>query len=308
MQRSSCESSGLSLSYLEWPAVSGAADVGDLIVLVHGFLDLGHSMVGVVEALREQRVGARVVAPDWRGHGESGWVGPGGYYHFVDYVADLSVLVDHLAPDAPSPGHHVFVVGHSMGGTASSYFAGTFPERLSGLVNIEGLGPPADTASNAAERTRSWAVAWRQAAARRFKRASLTLQEAGQRLRRMSPGLTEEAALELAGHATRDDGNGARQWKFDPLHQTPGAIPFNVEQASAYWRNVTVPVLFVEGSDSPFRELPDLPQRRACFARRQLRLIDGAGHMVHHDRPAELARLIAGFTVAVRSGQFAPDP
>jgi pimeloyl-ACP methyl ester carboxylesterase len=72
--------------------------------------------------------------------------------------------------------------------------------------------------------------------------------------------------------------------------------------------HVTVPVLLVEATASPWRLLPDLVERRACFSRRWCRLIEGAGHMVHHERPAELAALIAGFTAAVRSGQFVPDP
>ena len=51
-----------------------------------------------------------IVAPDWRGHGETEWVGPGGYYHFNDYVRDLhqiaaTVRRDKLVVQALHGGH-----------------------------------------------------------------------------------------------------------------------------------------------------------------------------------------------------------
>jgi len=66
-------------------------------------------MVPLVDALRRTSIGARMIALDWRGHGDSGWIGPGGYYHFVDYVADLAVLMETVVP-ALSPG----ATGHSL--------------------------------------------------------------------------------------------------------------------------------------------------------------------------------------------------
>ncbi len=48
-----------------------------------------------------------MVAPDWRGFGDSEWV-PGGYW-FPDYFADLDGLLDALAPQSRAR-----VIGHSM--------------------------------------------------------------------------------------------------------------------------------------------------------------------------------------------------
>ena len=39
----------------------------------------------------------RVIAPDLRGHGDSDWIGAGGYYHFLDYVADLDQVIARCA-------------------------------------------------------------------------------------------------------------------------------------------------------------------------------------------------------------------
>jgi pimeloyl-ACP methyl ester carboxylesterase len=73
----------------------------------------------------------RVIAPDLRGFGDSDRVRGGGYYHFPDYVADVDALVREPC----------FVVGHSMGGTVATLYAGARPERVKKLAVLEGVGP-----------------------------------------------------------------------------------------------------------------------------------------------------------------------
>jgi pimeloyl-ACP methyl ester carboxylesterase len=87
--------------------------------------------------------GSAMIAPDWRGHGDSAWLGPGASSYFLDYVADLAGLVEALRRGP------AFLVGHSMGGGAASLYAGTFPDAVRGLVIVEGLGPPARTLGDA---------------------------------------------------------------------------------------------------------------------------------------------------------------
>ena len=65
------------------------------MILVHGFLDLAWSWARTVDAGLAE--GLHLVAPDMRGHGDSGRFGAGGYYHFADYIADLHELVGQVA-------------------------------------------------------------------------------------------------------------------------------------------------------------------------------------------------------------------
>ncbi len=65
----------------------------------------------------------------------------------------------------------------------------------------------------------------------------------------------------------------------------------------AIWRQITCPVLWVAGRDSwiirDFATRPgDWEARQACFANLRVEWIENTDHMLHHDQPAEVARII----------------
>ncbi len=91
-----------------------------------------------------------IVAPDCRGHGDSGWVGAGGYYHFPDYVLDLDSVIQALGVQS------IKLIGHSMGGTISLLYTGAFPERVIKLALIEGVGPVGMNFADAPLRMAQW--------------------------------------------------------------------------------------------------------------------------------------------------------
>jgi pimeloyl-ACP methyl ester carboxylesterase len=274
---------GLTCHVLEW---DDAREPEHTLILVHGFLDLAWGWEETVGAgLAEQY---HVVAPDMRGHGDSDRVGPGGYYHFMDYVADLASIVDLLGR------RRVSIVGHSMGGSIASYYAGAFPERVARLALLEGLGPPEDHVPMP-ERTAAWIADWRSTRERE-PRSYATLEEAARRLRAHDTRLSEALSLRLAEKGSELLPDGRRRFKHDPLHVTRGPYPFRVEVAASFWKNVSCPVLLVEGSESPFRErLIDPDSRVKHFATVRRELLDGAGHMLQRHRPHELARLLLDF-------------
>lgn len=289
------EVDGLRLSCLRWPSVDGAADARDVLFLLHGFLDLAWGMAPFVRALREAGVGAQLIAPDWRGHGDSGWIGAGGYYHFPDYIGDLDALTVRYAPP---DGGRLLLFGHSMGGGAGSLFAAAFPERVHAFVNAEGYGPPGGAWHEGAMRLRRFAESLRNLRAKRTDdggRGMASLEEAAGRLKLVNPTLPDEVVAEIVSKATRRSADGTYRWKFDPLHRTPSPYPFNADAAMLIWREITCPTLLIEGADSPMRALPDLQARRDAFVHGTLEVIDGAGHMMHQEKPDALAARVARF-------------
>jgi pimeloyl-ACP methyl ester carboxylesterase len=275
-------STGLRYHLLEW----GDPDVGDTTcVLIHGFLDLAWGWDAVCCSGLADRF--HVVAPDMRGHGDSDRVGPGGYYHFADYVADLAALLDGFA------GRRLVLVGHSMGGAIAFYYAGTYPERVARLALLEGIGPPV-LDRDGPSRMRSWIAGWRDALDRE-PHLYPDVAAAAARLRQHDSLLGEELALELADRGTRAL-PGGHLFKHDPLHLTRGPYPFDVAVAAEFWRAIECPVLAVEASESSFR-LPggELEERLACFKDVRRETLPGAGHMMQRHQPAALATLLGDF-------------
>jgi len=260
-------------------------------VLVHGFLDLAYGWHEVGDRLAQR---AHVIAPDLRGHGDSDWIGPGGYYHFLDYVVDLDEVIERTARK------RLVLVGHSMGGSVASYWAGTRPQRPSALALLEGLGPPDQSEVDLPGRTAQWIGAWRRARSKQKPMASVD--EAAARLRKHDPQLGEALAKKLAAAGTREVGpagdsdprdSGGLTWKHDPLHLTMGPYPFRRDFAAQYWKRVTCPVLVVDGG-ATMLNLPDPERavRRVLFPNHRHVVLPGVGHMMQRHNPDALAQLL----------------
>lgn len=252
-----------------------------VVLLLHGFLEHAHVWQLVGPPLAD--AGYHVYALDWRGHGDSDWVGAGGYYHFADYVADLDGIVRDL-------GGRAALVAHSMGGNAAVLYAGTAPDAVTALVSVEGLGPPDANPADAPARYAQWIADVARAGAR--PRPRFTLAEAETRLRERYPRMSAAALRLLAEHGTRPEGDG-RVWKFDPLHQTRSPQPYYTAQARAFWERVACPVLYVAGEDSWVR-LSDLDERLAAL-RATRTVIRGSAHHPHLEQPAALVDVLAAF-------------
>jgi pimeloyl-ACP methyl ester carboxylesterase len=276
---------GLDHHVLEWPS-TGAEDRGT-VLLVHGYMDAAATWDLVAPGLAA--AGFRVLAPDQRGFGDGPRVPSGGYYHFPDYVPDLADIVDRLVP----PGEPLLLVGHSMGGTIVTMYAGTFPERVSRLVVIEGAGPPDSAHDTAPDRMRRWVEEVR-ALRSRAPRTMASRDEALRRLVGNHPRVAEDVLrLELDALA-RPLAGGGMTWKADPLHATRSPLPFFAASWMAFARRVTCPVLFVSGGPRGWHP-PDEDERVGSFAVLERFEIADAGHMMHWTEPEKLTGLLVRF-------------
>ena len=250
-------------------------------MLVHGFADIAQTWRGVAEHLAPH---GHVIAPDLRGHGDSDWIGAGGYYHFLDYVADLDDVIARLARK------RVVVVGHSMGGSVASYWAGTRPARVAALALLEGLGPPDASEADPPGRMAGWIEAWR--AARGKAKVMPSIDDAVRRLLRHDELLTPDVARELAVAGTRAVDGGV-VWKQDPLHHSIGPYPYRLDMALRFWRRISCPVLMVDGARSKLNlAIAERAERRKAFANHRHVVLADAGHALQRHQPAALAQLI----------------
>jgi pimeloyl-ACP methyl ester carboxylesterase len=257
---------------------------GLTVVLVHGFLDAGATWDMVARPLA--RAGHDVVAPDLRGFGLSDFVGPGGYYHFPDYVSDLAELIDALAP------RRLALVGHSMGGTVAVLYAGAHPGRVERLALLEGLGPMATEPHVAVERMQAWLRTRREVP--RFPKPLTSLQEAIERLALHHPRVPREVIESRAKLLTRADDTGRLVWAYDPLHRTTAPTPFNADAFKEFLRRIDCPTLVVSGGASGWHP-PDEADRVTYMAHVVRFELPHAGHMMHWTEPGALADRLAAF-------------
>ena len=257
-----------------------------LIVFLHGWSDAGSTFQFVVDELKQDWF---VIAPDWRGFGESRANAES--YWFPDYLADLDAILQIYSPDAA-----VRLVGHSMGANVATLYAGVMPERVSALVNVEGFGLPDSDPEDAPGRYREWIEAGRS---RPAVTSYESFEELLPRIMRRSPGLGNERALFVADKWAEAHADGVVRIKADPAHKLPNAVLYRRREAVACWRNVKAPVLVVVGADTDFtgklKSWIDPDAVSDMFGKSESVSIARAGHMVHFDQPAQLAETIERF-------------
>ena len=251
---------GTELVYWTWPGE------GSPTLLLHGIGNYGRYWDLFADA-----VGGRLmlVAPDARGHGESGRPADG--YAPADFAADALAVLDAIG--IPS----AVVVGHSMGGLHSINLAARHPERVRALVIVDASPDPTPAGAERAERLLTGRPA-------RFRDRA----EARAYLERTSPGYAAAVYENRLAFAFREE-KGELVWRSDPAaleRIMRGRTP--TEDRWDALSRIDCPTLVVRGTRSNV-----LSEEVANDMVRSLsdgRLMElEAGHNVPLDRPRELA-------------------
>ncbi|MES2536879.1 MAG: alpha/beta hydrolase [Pseudomonadota bacterium] len=261
------------------------------LFMTHGWMDVSASFQFMVDCLQRDW---HVIAPDWRGYGLTDRVAADTYW-FPDYMGDLDVILDHYSPDEP-----VNLLGHSMGGNVVSVYAGVRPARIKKLINLEGIGMPATRPEDAPGRYVKWLDGLRTPPA---MRPYATQAAVAARLQKNNPRLTDERAAFLSGHWAAQ--NAAGMWEIlgDPAHRLVNPVLYRLEETFACWKAITAPVLWVEAEhienwrwlDASADPGVEIKRRREIMPNPTVVNLKGAGHMVHHDQPEALAKVIEEF-------------
>lgn len=270
-----------------------------LLVLCHGWMDVAASFQFLVDALREER---HIIAPDWRGFGGTPAT-QADHFIFADYLLDLDYLLDHYAGDTP-----VDLVGHSMGGNIVTQYAGVRPQRVRRLVNLEGFGLPATQPGDAPQRLVQW-----MDNVRALRSGTLALrhypdhESVARRLQHTNARLPLDKALWLASRWAACAADGQWHIQAHAGHKIPNHQLYHAEEAMACLACIAAPTLCVEARDDSIHQFwgdrytqQEYRARMAHIPDVRHAIVEDAGHMLHHDQPAALARLIEDFLAADR--------
>src|SRR5215207_360424 len=109
-----------------WEPERTTTDAAPAVLLIHGVTASHLSWPLVAERLPQ----VRVIAPDLRGRGRSNTMqGPAG---LAAHARDLIAVLDAAGVD------RALLVGHSMGAFVALVFGDLYPERVAGLVLVDG--------------------------------------------------------------------------------------------------------------------------------------------------------------------------
>ena len=228
------QSQGLRLHYADW-----GNETAPPLVLIHGGLDHCRNWDAIAQALQPH---FHIVAPDLRGHGDSEWA-KGSSYGLADNVVDLARLI------AVAELKDAAIVGHSMGGMVAQAYAGTFPQRVSRMVVLDGTFLPSASPVSIDEQMSRWVKQLDRIA--RYEPTSFkTIEEAAHRLSGRNKRLTPEQALHLAHHAVRQHADGLYRLKFDHYQRARAPYRLSPDDYIGLWSRITCPTLLMWGSES----------------------------------------------------------
>lgn len=229
---------------------------GTPLLALHGHYNEASAFAPLAEALAPRW---RVIALDQRGHGESDRAER---YERDDYVSDLAAFHRHLGIGP------AVVLGHSLGGVNAYQYAARQPDQVRALI-VEDIGAVVDA---------DWSFT------SRLPRQAPSRQDLVAALGSAAPYL--ECSFRPSA-----DGWG---FSFDHEHTVASQKALNGDHWQD-WTAVACPTLLIRGarSDELAADHAEEMISRHTGSIRHAEL--SAGHVVHHDAPAEFAAAVEDF-------------
>jgi pimeloyl-ACP methyl ester carboxylesterase len=284
----SIQANGLNISYF----AAGLENDGPLAICLHGFPDSAHTWRHLLPRLAD--AGYRAVAPFLRGYAPTE-VPADGRFQTAASAMDALALRDALGGGPDS-----VIIGHDWGAIITHIAANVRPDAFAKVVTM--AVPPGNAVgvaflSNLAQIKRSWYMFFFQHPFADFIVGANDLAYIDMLWADWSPGFDATEELELLKPSLRDPANLQAALGF--YRATLGAGYNDPALQSAQDMSSTIPpqpLLYIHGRTdgcmgsevAEFAAAELTPNARAKF-------IDGAGHFMHLEKPAEVNDIILSF-------------
>ena len=240
---------------------------GNPVIILHGMFGFSDNWQTIAKGLADSYL---VITPDLRNHGRSPHVPT---HTYPDMTEDLRVFMEERWMFSAA------VIGHSMGGKVAMQLALSYPDMVEKLVVVD-ISPAGAEDNHSSIFDALLSLDLSKMISRKEIEAYL------------SERISDVGTLQfLLKNITRvSDGRFA--WKIN--------LPVVWKHYSDILAPVTgppfdKPVLFVRGSRSGYIKDSDFPLIKSLFPQAGVITIEGAGHWVHADKPAELLEVLKNF-------------
>lgn len=244
---------------------------------LHGWLDNAASFTRLAPRLVE-RLGIRVVALDFAGHGESAH--RDGDYALWDYCHDLLDTADELGLQG------LTLLAHSMGAGVACLTAAALPERVARLLLIDGLGAVTTPAAETPAQLRQGLLAARRTPSPppRYPDGEMAVAA------RVAGGVTPIDAATAAPLVQRNLEplpDGHVRLRTDGRLLWPSPLRLSPAQVRAVLGAIGCPVLLIEGEHGILGEREAAVKARAALPGLERRVLAGGHHL--HLEPTAVA-------------------
>jgi pimeloyl-ACP methyl ester carboxylesterase len=249
---------------------------------LHGWLDNAASFTRLAPPLVE-RLGIRVVAIDFAGHGLSQPLAGEGDYALWDYCHDLLDACDSLQID------RVTLLAHSLGAGVSCLVAAALPERVARLMLIDGVGVLTTEAHEAPQQLRKGLLGHRRSRSSSPRYLDSETAVAARVAGGVTPIDMRTAEPMVRRNLVSDEGGGLRM-RTDGRLLRPSPVRFCPEQALAMLAAIRCPVLLVEGETGILGERDMARRTRAAVTGLERQVLPGGHHL--HLEPDAVGRVV----------------
>lgn len=244
-------------------------DEGPAIIFIHGVFGSSDNYVTISKSIAAQ--GYRVFSVDQRNHGQSPRSDD---FDYKSMAADLYEFITDHQLDKPT------LVGHSMGGKTVMQYAIDYPNTVSKLVIVD-IAPKFYPVHHGDILRGLNAIPLATLKNRNEADAILSQYEP-------SPTVRQFLLKNLYRNA-----EGQFDWRIN-LPVIEREI-HGVGEELTHGQPILEPTLFIRGSESGYIADADTPGIKRLFPNVQIETIEGAGHWVQAEKPAEFVDVLLRF-------------
>lgn len=251
------------------------------ILAMHGWLDNAASFIPLAPYLQD----FRIIAIDLPGHGLSDHAPQGAYFHFYDYAPDVIRIMNELGLQQCA------LLGHSLGAGIASILAAVFPERITAMGLIDGLGPITVSDQQLPELMRKSIEEYQQLPNKKltvYPNKELAIEA------RLTASKIKRNAVELLVERGLKQIENGYIWRTDPRLLVKPLIMLDEAQVTVFLKKITAHTCLLRPSPGwPFDE-KIFTERVGYLKNIEVHRIDGHHH-IHMDHPEVVGPILQEF-------------